>query len=65
MNKEYIYVIQYYHKDCKSRKGLDLQTLGLTEKKIGYTKDLKERKKALNSTKMTIGCLYSSRMGSR
>lgn len=47
---QYIYIGQYYHKH-----GLDLQGLGITEKKIGLTKNINSREKALNSTKMTIG----------
>lgn len=46
----FIYVGQYFH-----RNGLDLQKLGITEKKIGKTINLTQREKGLNSTKMTIG----------
>ena len=53
MNKEYIYLGQYYHKH-----GKDLQELGITEKKIGKTKNPDSREKGLNSTKMTIGYKY-------
>lgn len=52
---QYIYIGQYYHKH-----GLDLQELGITEKKIGLTKDLNDREKALNSTKMTIGYVVAA-----
>jgi hypothetical protein len=49
-NEGFIYVGQYFH-----RNGLNLQELGITEKKIGKTIDLTQREKGLNSTKMNIG----------
>lgn len=49
-NKGFIYVGQYYHK-----AGLNLQELGITEKKVGKTINLSQRERGLNSTKMTIG----------
>ena len=53
MSKEYIYIGQYFHKH-----GKDLQEFGITEKKIGYTKDPDSREKGLSNTKMTIGYKY-------
>ena len=44
---------QYFH-----RHGNNLQELGITEKKIGLTKNLEDREKGLNNTKMTIGYTY-------
>lgn len=51
MSEGYIYIGEYYHKHGKE--------LNLTEKKIGLTKSLEEREKALNSTKFTIGYCMS------
>ena len=53
MNKEHVYLGQYFH-----RSGKDLQELGITEKKIGRTKDPNSREKGLSNTKMTIGYKY-------
>ncbi len=53
MKKEYIYIGQYFH-----YYGKDLQDLGLTEKKIGKTINLKQREYQLNRTKGTIGYTY-------
>ena len=55
MNKEYIYIGQYFH-----YHGKDLQDLGITEKKIGKTGDLKQREIQLNRTKGTIGYTYAA-----
>ena len=53
MNKEYIYIGQYFH-----YHGKDLQEMGLTEKKIGKTINLDKREIQLNRTKGTIGYTY-------
>ena len=50
MSKQFIYVGQYFHRHNKE--------LNITEKKIGLTKNLEDREKGLNNTKMTIGYTY-------
>ena len=52
MSKQFIYVGQYFHRHNKE--------LNITEKKIGLTKNLEDREKGLNNTKMTIGYTYVS-----
>ena len=50
MNKEYIYIGQYVHTE-----GVNLQEVGVTEKKIGLTTNTPERRaRGISSNKMTI-----------